>query len=106
MRVDRIRKSLEAPYTGPFEVVNRKSKFFILKLPQGNTSVSIDRLKPFRQTTPPSTAQKPPLTPTSQQTPASPPSAQPLISDFPPPSVSTRSGRSVRFRLHPDFHYF
>ena len=46
LRVDRIRKSLEAPYSGPFDVISRNDKFFKLKLPQGDTTVSIDRLKP------------------------------------------------------------
>ncbi|KAF2347463.1 Reverse transcriptase domain [Trinorchestia longiramus] len=46
MRVDRVRKSPEAPYTGPCEVLRRSPKTFTLKLPQGDTTVSIDRLKP------------------------------------------------------------
>ena len=46
LRVDRIRRSLEAPYSGPFDVISRHDKFFKLKLPQGETTVSIDRLKP------------------------------------------------------------
>ena len=46
LRTDRVRKSLEAPYTGPYNIISRDPKFFILKFPQGNTSVSIDRLKP------------------------------------------------------------
>lgn len=46
VRVDRVKKSLEAPYSGPEEVVRQEDKYFILKLPQGETSVSIDRLKP------------------------------------------------------------
>ncbi|KAF2345732.1 Reverse transcriptase domain [Trinorchestia longiramus] len=46
MRVDRVRKSLEAPYTGPFEVLRRSPKTFTLKLPQEDSTVSIDRLKP------------------------------------------------------------
>ena len=46
MRIDRVRKSLEAPYSGPFEVLDRHPKHYLLKLPQGNTRVSIDRLKP------------------------------------------------------------
>ncbi|KAF2349906.1 Zinc finger H2C2-type histone UAS binding [Trinorchestia longiramus] len=46
MRVDRVRRSLEAPYTGLFEVLRRSPKTFTLKLPQGDSTVSIDRLKP------------------------------------------------------------
>ncbi|MPD02765.1 hypothetical protein E2C01_098368 [Portunus trituberculatus] len=46
VRVDRVRKSLEAPYTGPYNAVRREQKYFLLQLPQGETAVSIDRLKP------------------------------------------------------------
>ena len=46
LRVDRVRKSLEAPYSGPYEILERKAKYFVLKLPHGNKSVSIDRMKP------------------------------------------------------------
>ncbi|KAF2347963.1 Integrase catalytic core [Trinorchestia longiramus] len=45
MRVDRVRKSLEAPYTGPFEVLRRSPKLSPLSFPR-ETTVSIDRLKP------------------------------------------------------------
>ena len=44
LRVDRIRRSLEAPYSGPFTVIERNPKYFILDLPHGPKSVSIDRL--------------------------------------------------------------
>ena len=60
LRTDRIRKSLEAPYTGPYEVVERSNKYFILKLPQGNSSVSIDRLKPAQLPPTPSSSSTPP----------------------------------------------
>ena len=47
VRVDRVKKPLEAPYTGPFEVIERHDKFFILLYPNdSHQSVSIDRLKP------------------------------------------------------------
>ena len=52
LRVDRVRKPLEAPYSGPFDVLERHSKHFILRLPQGDTSVSIDRLKPAHLSSP------------------------------------------------------
>ena len=42
----RIRKILEAPYSGPFDDILRNYKFFKPKFPQGDTTVSIDRLKP------------------------------------------------------------
>ena len=50
VRVDRTRKPLEAPYSGPFKVVKRNDKFFTIELPSGKTdTVSLNRLKPFVQ---------------------------------------------------------
>lgn len=46
MCIDCIHKGLEAPYTVPYEVVERKPKYFILKFPQGDTPISVDCLKP------------------------------------------------------------
>jgi hypothetical protein len=49
LRIDRIRRPLEAPYAGPYTVVRRLGKVFILrKLDGSEVSVSVDRLKPFR----------------------------------------------------------
>ena len=48
LRVDRIRKPLEAPYTGPFTVQERTPKYFVLeKNKDVHVRVSVDRLKPF-----------------------------------------------------------
>lgn len=115
MRVDRIRKSLEAPYTGPFQVIKRNPKFFILKLPQGETSVSIDRLKPAYLPSPPPVT--PPVNPPPEQLPVPSPPVLTLppfpelpsltsSSPEPPPAITTRSGRSVRFKHRPEFRYF
>ena len=110
LRVDRVRRSLEAPYTGPYEVVRRHPKYFILKLPQGETSVSIDILKPAFLTISSDTKPKSkPLTKTS-------PSAN--INEPTPVSTSdndnskiaprrtTRSGRSVKFNPYPEYSYY
>lgn len=49
VRVDRVRRPLESPYTGPLRVVTRSNKFFVVELPSGKTdTVSINRLKPAR----------------------------------------------------------
>ena len=45
VRVDSVRKPLQAPYKGPFKVLKRKDKFFILDVHGKSNSVSIDRLK-------------------------------------------------------------
>lgn len=46
LRIDRVKSSLEQPYDGPFRVVRRLRKNFILDVGGRNQSVSIDRLKP------------------------------------------------------------
>ena len=46
LRTDRIRRSLEAPYSGPYKVLERFPKYFVIELPSGKSTVSIDRLKP------------------------------------------------------------
>lgn len=47
LRTDRVRRALEAPYTGPYRVLRRTSKHFTIQLMPDKTSVvSIERLKP------------------------------------------------------------
>lgn len=46
VRVDLLRKSLQAPYEGPYQVIERSDKSFLLKMADKHVRVSIDRLKP------------------------------------------------------------
>ena len=47
VRVDRLKAALEAPYTGPYEVTDKKDKIFrVRKLDGSEMWVSVDRLKP------------------------------------------------------------
>ena len=47
VRIDRIKKPLEAPYAGPYEVVKRYDNYFTIKFSSGKTeNVSLHRLKP------------------------------------------------------------
>lgn len=47
VRTDRVRRPLEAPYTGPFPVKKRMEKFFVIENLSGtDQAISIDRLKP------------------------------------------------------------
>jgi transposase InsO family protein len=46
LRRDAIKKSLTAPYEGPYKVLEKNEKVFTIQLPGRSTTVSIDRLKP------------------------------------------------------------
>ncbi|KAI8420298.1 hypothetical protein MSG28_008827 [Choristoneura fumiferana] len=46
VRIDAVKKPLQAPYDGPYRVLKRDSKIFTLQLPNRQTNISIDRLKP------------------------------------------------------------
>ena len=43
LRRDRIRRSLEAPYSGPYKVLGQFPKYFVIELPSGKSNVTIDR---------------------------------------------------------------
>ncbi|XP_026476198.1 uncharacterized protein LOC113381613 [Ctenocephalides felis] len=45
LRDDTIRKSLQQPYQGPYEVLKRDDKTVTIRTQKGNTRVSIDRIK-------------------------------------------------------------
>ncbi|KAL7724946.1 hypothetical protein ACLKA6_002310 [Drosophila palustris] len=45
VRVDRVRAPLEPPYEGPFQVLDKQSKYFKVRLPTRDVNISIDRLK-------------------------------------------------------------
>lgn len=106
VRVDRVRKPLEAPYTGPYAVKERKPKFFILEFPSGRTdSVSIDRLKPAIITRENSQDS----TPANSDPPEDSPEVQ--TQDFSsvdnelPSRVSSR-GRNITFKQRNDYVYY
>lgn len=46
VRVDQIKKSLEAPYEGPFKVIRKLRKQFVIEKNGKTESISLDRLKP------------------------------------------------------------
>ncbi|RWS19739.1 pol polyprotein-like protein [Leptotrombidium deliense] len=46
LRVDSVRSPLEKPYTGPYKVISRNDKTFIIEKQGKLVTVSIDRIKP------------------------------------------------------------
>lgn len=46
VRHDAVRKSLDMPYDGPYTVISRNNKFFVINIKGQPKAVSIDRLKP------------------------------------------------------------
>lgn len=90
LREDALRGSLQPAYTGPYEVLKRRDKFFTISVKNRSVTVSIDRLKPAY------------LLSTSTE------SESPHSSSFSdtsklttPLTSTTKSGRVVRF---PDYY--
>ncbi|XP_076762719.1 uncharacterized protein LOC143430372 [Xylocopa sonorina] len=46
VRVDAVKRPLQHPYEGPFPVVSRANKTYVIRLRGKDTTVSVDRLKP------------------------------------------------------------
>lgn len=84
LRHDAIRRPLQPPYDGPYKVVRRNTKTFVINIQGKDETVSIDRLKPAFVMGEDITA----TSPFSNQVDA--PTSRPN-------DVTTRSGRRVRF---------
>lgn len=48
VRVDRVKTGLQDPYDGPYKIVRRLRKYFIIMQNNKEVKVSIDRLKPAK----------------------------------------------------------
>ena len=108
LRIDRVRKSLEAPYSGPHKVLKRDQKFFTIETANGKQSnVSIDRLKPARMPENPTTGRQTNSTedPIDNE-PAGENEEQPRSEEETTEPTTTRAGRRVKFNQKNDYHYF
>ena len=96
IRHDATRRPLQQPYNGPYKVLKREDKHFVVDINGRHDTVSLDRLKPAH-----SEHHLPnPDVPTEQQpTPSPPPSTPPAIPPSPSPGSkrTTRSGRHVHW---------
>ncbi|KAL4083017.1 hypothetical protein QTP88_028347 [Uroleucon formosanum] len=52
VRVDRVKSPLERPYDGPYEVISRAEKNYVLRIKGKTVNITIDRLKPCFETVP------------------------------------------------------
>ncbi|KZC05517.1 hypothetical protein WN55_07092 [Dufourea novaeangliae] len=46
LRRDTVKKPLQASYCGPYPVIQRNQKTFVIRINGRDTNVSVDRLKP------------------------------------------------------------
>lgn len=100
VRIDRVRRSLEAPYSGPFLVLERHPKYFVVRTVTGSTQlISVDRLKPAylssKQTEDSTKPQKPPDVATQSESSTQ---RRDSSSEDATKKYVTRFGRSVKFR--------
>jgi len=95
LRLDRVKRPLEAPYQGPFEVTDRTNSTFTILVRGKPTTVSIERVKPARIF---KALQQP--TVILEETPLPTQMEEQLLPD------RTRSGRRVRFAREEQYQYY
>ncbi len=110
---DRVRRPIQPPYDEPCQVLSRSDKTF-KTLPNGREeTASVDRLKAaaIETTQPdqpasssPSSSPSPAPTPVNAAAVASPQAALSVKANT-ATKRKTRSGRRVRFRFVPDYHF-
>lgn len=103
LRVDRVRKSLEAPYQGPYRVISINGKTATISVLNTEQTVSVERLKKaiIRKDRDITSRTLPPNKPGDSLS-----NDSPTVSPFPDLPVSTRSGRRVRFAGNPELIYY
>jgi hypothetical protein len=46
IRIDSVKPALTPPYEGPYKIIKRTAKYFIIEKKQKQVKISIDRVKP------------------------------------------------------------
>ncbi|CAG4967877.1 unnamed protein product [Colias eurytheme] len=101
LRDDTVRRPLQAPYTGPYQIIKRRDKTLTLDINGKHTTVSVDRIKPAHidsEGTPFSTVPRPNNSNTNHIALSPTPITLNCETQSPSAPVTTRSGRRVRFR--------
>lgn len=108
LRVDRVRRPLEVPYSGPFKVLERHPNFFKLEFLHKNENVSIDRLKPanIKNSKMDEPVIKSSTKTNSNETAMRQSEMDVAVQKEPPAEFTTSSGRKVKFRKNPDCIYY
>ncbi|KAG7295059.1 hypothetical protein JYU34_022529 [Plutella xylostella] len=108
VRDDTVRKPLKPPYDGPYRVVKKGTKVFVIQYPNRQAAISIDRLKPAYILCEDSTQNHVDVTPADAAREAPVGSPQPTLrshdstnepsslTSASPPTRVTRSGRAIK----------
>ncbi len=99
IRHDAVRKPLQQPYDGPYKVLKREDKHFVVDINGRHDTVSLDRLKPAHSEHPLATPDVSPREDTQTQPPSLSSPSSISLSGSPPEQV-THSGRRVHWPHH------
>ena len=110
VRHDAVRKPLQQPYDGPYKVLKRAEKHYVVDVKGRRDTISLDRLKPahLESVAPSQVEQTPPQAstpsistpPTSTPPQATPPTAATPTQPHTQPLRATRTGRHVHWPRH------
>ena len=109
IRVDRVWRPLEAPYSGTYTVLQRTPEYFLVKMNNDmDTQVSVDRLKPYievqKQIVEKQVEEKmnnnETLSDSEQEI-----NARNKKEDTPMINTKSRSGRTVSWKKHNEYYY-
>ena len=89
----------DRPYDGPFRVLKREEKFFVVKMGAKEQTISVDRLKPafgFADTAPAAPSPQGGKTPITAKIPKTRKPLNPAAEVFVPAAVKSRAGQTIK----------